>query len=185
MDRQTICEHALALFNERGYENVTVQDICRACGITKPTFYRYVSAKEDLVLDVYDDISRRLAEQLLDIIDASNHWQQLVICFDTLIAESEKLGPELLSQALISNLQDDRHSFDLRPRLMDVAVRIIHNGQAAGQIGNQAPAEELFRTAAYLFQGHELMWCIRGGNEPWRDELIHELSILFQVSTTH
>ncbi|WP_367280351.1 helix-turn-helix domain-containing protein, partial [uncultured Dubosiella sp.] len=31
---------SLRLFQERGYEGVSLLEICRECGITKPTFYR-------------------------------------------------------------------------------------------------------------------------------------------------
>ena len=38
MDRTTIENAALELFHKRGFDAVKVQDICAACGITKPTF---------------------------------------------------------------------------------------------------------------------------------------------------
>ena len=35
------------LFQEKGYDNVSVQDICNALSITKPTFYKHIGAKHD------------------------------------------------------------------------------------------------------------------------------------------
>ena len=71
MNRTIISAQALRLFQERGYENVTDQDICDACEITKPTFYRYVPSKEELVLEVYDDITIRLSQRLLAVAGAA------------------------------------------------------------------------------------------------------------------
>lgn len=39
---------AKTLFTEKGYDNVTIQDICEAARITRPTFYSYGLSKEEL-----------------------------------------------------------------------------------------------------------------------------------------
>jgi TetR/AcrR family transcriptional repressor of nem operon len=41
---------ALSLFRERGYTDTTVDDLCRAAGVTKGTFFHYFPSKEDLAL---------------------------------------------------------------------------------------------------------------------------------------
>lgn len=41
---------ALALFRECGYTDTTVDDLCRAAGVTKGTFFHYFSSKEALAL---------------------------------------------------------------------------------------------------------------------------------------
>ena len=181
MNRTIISAQALRLFQERGYENVTVQDICDACEITKPTFYRYVPSKEELLLEVYDDITIRLSQRLLEVAGSGNYWEQLVTCFDTLYQESSKLGAGLFSQAMIANLQEDRHTFDMRPYLTEVAVDIIRRAQEAGQVRNLAPAERLYEAASHMFSGYELLWCIRRGATSWREDLLASLEAIFEV----
>jgi TetR/AcrR family transcriptional repressor of nem operon len=41
---------ALALFRERGYTDTSVDDLCRAAGVTKGTFFHYFSSKEAVAL---------------------------------------------------------------------------------------------------------------------------------------
>lgn len=41
---------ALRLFNEKGYEKVTVQEIANACHIAKGTFFNYFSKKNEILL---------------------------------------------------------------------------------------------------------------------------------------
>lgn len=54
--RQTmaeISEAALLLFEERGLESATVDDIAGAAGISQRTFFRYFACKEDAALPVH------------------------------------------------------------------------------------------------------------------------------------
>ncbi|MGK5548682.1 TetR/AcrR family transcriptional regulator [Streptomyces sp. URMC 127] len=48
--RQTLSETAIALFLERGFDQVSVAEVAAAAEVSKPTLFRYFPAKEDLVL---------------------------------------------------------------------------------------------------------------------------------------
>ena len=47
--KQRIIDTSFDLFREKGYKSVSVMDICNACGITKPTFYKYIDSKDSLL----------------------------------------------------------------------------------------------------------------------------------------
>ncbi|KUL41103.1 TetR family transcriptional regulator [Actinoplanes awajinensis] len=46
---------AIAMFLDRGFDQVSVSDIAAAAEISKPTLFRYFAAKEDLVLHRFAD----------------------------------------------------------------------------------------------------------------------------------
>ncbi|MFC7620564.1 TetR/AcrR family transcriptional regulator [Microlunatus sp. GCM10028923] len=62
--REAIDEVALDLFLAHGYAAVTVADLVAAAGISRPTFFRYVTRREDLVLDQIAAFGTRVAEVL-------------------------------------------------------------------------------------------------------------------------
>ena len=58
--KETIISKALELFAVQGYEGVSVNEICEAAGITKPTLYYYFGNKEGVFNAVIRDHYERL-----------------------------------------------------------------------------------------------------------------------------
>lgn len=56
---QALRQAALELALENGYTNVTIEDICERCGVSRRTFFNYFSSKEEALLGradtVFDD----------------------------------------------------------------------------------------------------------------------------------
>lgn len=61
-----IARVALRLFEERGFEAVTVEDVARAAGIGRRTFFRYFDSKNDIPWGDFDAQLVRMAERLGD-----------------------------------------------------------------------------------------------------------------------
>lgn len=59
--RAELARAAWDLFAARGYEATTVQTIARAAGVSRRTFFRYYSSKEDVLVETSD----ALADELL------------------------------------------------------------------------------------------------------------------------
>lgn len=51
--KKKIFNIAIEEIKSKGYENITVQDICTKCGISKGTFYVHYTSKEDIVRKSY------------------------------------------------------------------------------------------------------------------------------------
>ena len=64
--RQQLSDTATALFLERGFDDVTVSDVARACGVTEKTVFNHFRTKEALLVDRWPDITSRVSEQLGD-----------------------------------------------------------------------------------------------------------------------
>jgi AcrR family transcriptional regulator len=76
--RDRLAEAAFALFNERGYEQATVDDITERAGLSRATFFRNYRSKEDVIFPDHD----RLLEQVRERLQTSSHSTALAAVSD-------------------------------------------------------------------------------------------------------
>jgi AcrR family transcriptional regulator len=62
--RAALVEAARGLFAQRGYAAVATEEIVRAAGVTRGALYHHFPGKQQLFEAVYEDVERRLVEQI-------------------------------------------------------------------------------------------------------------------------
>jgi AcrR family transcriptional regulator len=51
--KNAIMDSALKLFNEKGFDSVTIEEITNLAGVSKGSFYTYFSTKSDIIVDEF------------------------------------------------------------------------------------------------------------------------------------
>ena len=163
---ERILQTSYTLFQERGYTEVTVNDICEACGISKPTFYHYVGSKDEILAIFFSDMSSKLTEELLAQSATDDYWQRIVMAFDTILGHSQEFGVNLYSQLFIANLNREIGTFTMRDSLTDLMTMLFAKAQESGQIGNRSDPRRLYLSCASMCFGYGILWCLnRGRND--------------------
>jgi AcrR family transcriptional regulator len=62
--RDRLAEAAFALFDERGYEQATIDDITERAGVGRTTFFRHYRSKEDVIFPDHDRMLEQIGERL-------------------------------------------------------------------------------------------------------------------------
>jgi AcrR family transcriptional regulator len=162
--RLRLFRSAMQLFAERGFSNVTVEDITEAADVGKGTFFNYFKSK-DHVLSVMAEIQLGKVRDALEAAEAGKRSIRSVI-HDLFVKVSEEPGrsPELARTILTSFLSSTIREL-LAQNMSDgrrMVGRIMEIGQERGEIDPKLAIEQLALQLQQAFIGTMMMWSLRG-----------------------
>lgn len=80
--RAQIAETAWSVFAERGFDDVTVNEVAEATGISRASFFRYFSSKEEAVFVALEAMGAEIATALEERPPQEEPWVALRRAFD-------------------------------------------------------------------------------------------------------
>jgi AcrR family transcriptional regulator len=104
--RQEIARAAWLLFAEQGYEDTSVDAIARAAGVSRRSFFRYFSSKEDVVVGTTD----ALAEEVLAAFASRPRHESPLVAIERALkpAIERRLADSAEARAIVSLLRESR-----------------------------------------------------------------------------
>jgi AcrR family transcriptional regulator len=75
--RAALVSSARALFAERGYAAVSIEEIVRRARVTRGALYHHFEDKNDLFAAVFEGVQRDIAERLMKAASARSHAEHL------------------------------------------------------------------------------------------------------------
>lgn len=170
--RTLILESALELFNQYGYETVTINEIVQNIGLTKGAFYCHFRSKGDLLVYSNEIVGKKIEEKYNALISLPDYADKTALeKIESLIKvimrtsiDSNNLST--LSQLIVSvmnNPPDDAKThFELHQT--DAMVKeIILEGQLSGELRTDISCEELLRDIHIFQRALLLEWCYKQG----------------------
>lgn len=163
--KQKIFSTALALFDEKGYDKVTINDICHQIGLTKGAFYHHFNSKSDILIMKYKFNENSLLKYYHSI-SADKPLQKL-----------EKIINRFVDYPKLTSLEEMKSSFKVQidshyqefvggdsAVQKSILMKIIAEGQATGDIRDDMPTELLADIIIRFKFGLYIEWCIKDGN---------------------
>lgn len=93
--KQKITNTSIALFEDKGFSQTSIQDIVDELQVTKGTFYYYFSSKEQLLMDIHLDYITNLLKRQEQIIENKTmlNGDKLGEIIQLLIFDIKEKGP--------------------------------------------------------------------------------------------
>lgn len=170
ISKEEILNQAYRLFRTEGYDGVSVDAICMACGVTKPTFYRYIENKEAILTTFYDRVCEDILGHFSEDCQAETCYEQFHLFYRMVIENLEELGPGVVAKMMSLNLTTDSHSFETRKELTDIILGLIKKGQESGEFQSTESAQNLYNACNFVFLGLEYKWSVKRGAVDWSGE---------------
>ncbi len=139
--KEQILAAALAVFDEKGYENATISDVVRRAGVAQGTFYLYFASKRDVVLE----LARRPMEEVAARMESAS---ATTASFEGMIRRTAEIAFEwerpnmdlcrLMGQAKQSS-SDFFESTAVTRRMHDVMVSMFRQAMESGEMEAMDP----------------------------------------------
>ena len=177
--KNEIIQKSLDLFRQRGYDAVSVQDICDACDITKPTFYKYLASKQTLLSYFFSSMAEAIPDDWYRIPEGTDCYQKILDGYLMFMRHACDLGPDLYNQVFISNLEEYMGTFNDVPAITDLMVDLIREAQECGQIGNPSDPKSLYKAGVGMSLGYGAYWCLDEGRCNILEDFCRDLGAVF------
>jgi len=156
---------ALQLFAERGFPNVTVEDITEAADVGKGTFFNYFDSK-DHVLGVMAEIQLGKVREAVTMAESGKQSIYSVLRRLFLrVGEEPGRSPDL-ARALISSFLASVAVRKLIDHNMSegrkMAAQVVFLGQERGEIDSRLKKEKVALQLQQAFMGTLLLWSLHG-----------------------
>jgi len=143
--------HARQVFSERGFRKVSVEEICAGLGMSKRTFYRHFTDREDLAAAVVFETLGRHAPEIIENLVSDGPVDQILIRHFDLVVNRVLSG---VSTRVLADVQTFLPEVwagieQFRAEVIRILAELLARGQREGSVrrGIDPPA------AGKLIQG--------------------------------
>jgi AcrR family transcriptional regulator len=164
--RQAIFDTAISLFAKRGYDKVTIDDICEKVGVTKGAFYNHFKSKDQIILEEFKQMDEHYIKVAQDISGLESSVERLRIFNREAIKLMSDLGVTMMKVVYHSQIAPNMrrpYLADGRRFLYKITNDLIREGQERGEIRDDLACEELAIMLINCFRGQIYHWCMANG----------------------
>jgi AcrR family transcriptional regulator len=115
--RAKIAHAVFTVFAERGFEETTASEAAEAAGISRASFFRYFSSKEEAVFAAQEAMGENIAAALIGRPPAEDDWTALRRAFDAAVQNYERSPTETLKRVRLARTTPALRAHELERQL--------------------------------------------------------------------
>ena len=166
--RGRITEAAVRCFRAKGYDEISVNDICREAGIARSTFYRVFSNKKDVIRCLFEHTDANSIVSIEELLAARNDFDRMWVIGDRYISLCCQLVATFCAAMMNLTLAGEIDMLQVAHSVDAWFVRLTRNCQQTGIIRSQEPPELLGPLFVDLEYQTLYDWWRRQGDYPVR-----------------
>jgi AcrR family transcriptional regulator len=155
--RRRLYEAAVQLFEEKGYDATTVDEIAELADTARATAYNYFPRKSSFLQEWME---RRRQQVRVDLDAQGLHQQPVTMLLRSYIADLARinLDQEVLTRTLLPAWVRAGGPIDDAPELADILTAYIRAGQDRGEIRTDCDAERAGHLIRNAYLGNLYLW---------------------------
>ncbi len=162
-----IYDTAIALFYKKGYEGVTISEICRKSGVSLGTFYIHFKSKDQVIMECFMAINKFVEDEVVpELLKMDNQFDKLKFSFHAVFQYVDSLGKDLMRVALQSQITAGKKLPAMaadKGALFETLYAIVDDSLKEGIINSKFNSLDTTRFILMTFRGVLYEWCLRDG----------------------
>ena len=180
--RSKLLHKALELFGKYGFEHVTIEQITKACDVSKGTFYTHFSSKYDVILEkfkefdtFYDTVEKKINPTL------SASEKILTIYNEQMLYIINVVGKDVLTTvytaAMTNQVEEDHYLISPERKIFQILNNYIAEGVTSGEFRQDLSIADMQSIIQRCMRANVYDWLIH--NETF--DLVKEMRLFTSV----
>ncbi|MDD4503999.1 MAG: TetR/AcrR family transcriptional regulator [Clostridiaceae bacterium] len=184
--KKKIYEAARLLVIEYGIENVSVDSIVEAAGVSKGAFYVHFESKDALAAALVNDYTN-MAD--MDYKSFLSSFPDNICALDTIVLLAERISDfieanigyenmKVLYKAHLTKTIDTTSSMNYSRELYKLFIDVLERGVRQGELREDIPVDSLSKHLILAIRGITFEWCIRYPDFDLKEQVLNHFKIL-------
>ena len=173
-----ITKIATELFKNKGFNDVTIRDICEKATISVGTFYHHFVSKDEIVNTAYTQIDMLWDERISDY-HSKNPEEDILFLFEEAADQVAGIGWELTSQSYQQLLSaKTKYTFNPDRPIYNKVRKAVKSGIQDGTFHSDTDVQDLTETLIRTSRSVIFDWCLREGVSDLRSCMRHDIYLI-------
>lgn len=174
--KERIFQAAKQILKKKGYEELSIKNICEEAGVSNGSFYHHFKTKDDL-LSYYIEEQPSVRPELLTLPQNASEAQKAIVqVYLNYVGYCRKLGVEFMAGYYTPKNQAlNPASRTERPYPIVTVQEYVERAVSAGKIRLDVSIEEFTTDVRMIVIGNVFEWCLRNGQADFEGNMSRSL----------
>ncbi|MFJ5765398.1 TetR/AcrR family transcriptional regulator [Lysinibacillus sp. NPDC093210] len=188
--REKLLKTSLELFNKHGYEHVSVEQITKACNVSKGTFYTHFPSKYDVILEKFEELDSfySTVEKNIDQTLAASD-KILALYKEQMLYLTNVVGKDLLrtvySAAMTNQVEQNHYLISPKRKIFQIINTYIDEGVQHGEFVNDLQPIQMQQIIQRCMRANVYDWLIHNEEFDLVSEMAHFTAVVLNGMKAH
>lgn len=174
--KEKIFQAAKRILQKKGYEELSIKNICEEAGVSNGSFYHHFKTKDDL-LSYYIEDQPKIDPDLLELPDNVEGVKAGIIqVYMNYVKYCRELGVEFMSEYYDTKNQALNAAIRMeRPYPIITVQKYVEKAEQAGVVSLNVSIEEFTTDIRMIVIGNVFEWCVKHGEADFERNMSRSL----------
>lgn len=174
--KEKIFQAAKRILQKKGYEELSIKNICEEAGVSNGSFYHHFKTKDDL-LSYYIEDQPKIDPDLLELPDSVDGVKEGIIqVYMNYVKYCRDLGVEFMSEYYDTKNQALNAAIRMeRPYPIVTVQNYVEKAEQAGIVSLNVSIEEFTTDIRMIVIGNVFEWCVKHGEADFEGNMARSL----------